>query len=640
MQIVALSWRDLANPAAGGAEVVVDHLLRGFADRGHDVALICGGPVGDRPYTVIEAGGTYSQYFWAPFRCATRYRNADLVIDCENGVPFFSPIWRRGPSICLVHHVHTDQWGMHFPALLAAIYSAIERYAMPAIYKNRTFVSISPSTAQALEAIGVEPRHIYIISPGVDIISTHTTPKTTDPQYLSLCRLVPHKQVGVLLRAWLIASESIPGRFVIAGDGPELEQVRALASTVPRVDVLGRVSDQAKQQLLGESWVFLSAAHHEGWGLSVSEAAAAGTPALAVDATGIRDAIVDGVTGVLVPNGGDDVVKDLATAWVALASDQARLRKMGSAALERAQDLSWDRTVDAWLKTAEEVTRTQGSRWRSRRIGRRSAQWRRDQKNAIQRETTAMPPAPEALSFTNDLRRSVTLLRGFRTQYERPDDFYTLLADDTVSLVERYESVSGKRVIDVGGGPGYFAQAFRRAGARSCFVEPFWESLTETGQKLGYGIIGNGLTLPICDGSFDISHSSNVLEHVLDPRKFFNEMLRVLRPGGLMFLAFTNWFSPFGGHETSPWHYLGGERAVTRYEAKHGHAPKNRYGSSLFRLDISEVTQWARKSSTGELIDAFPRYYPSWTKPIVRVPGVREVVTWNLVLVLRRRDEE
>jgi SAM-dependent methyltransferase len=145
------------------------------------------------------------------------------------------------------------------------------------------------------------------------------------------------------------------------------------------------------------------------------------------------------------------------------------------------------------------------------------------------------------------------------------------------------------------------------------------------------------MKLPFADGAFDVSHSSNVLEHVTDPRAFFDEMLRVVRPGGTMFLAFTNWLSPFGGHETSPWHYLGGERAAIHYERKLGYAPTNRFGTSLFRLDISDVLPWARDNQNAELIDIFPRYYPAWTKHMVAIPGVREVTTWNLALVLRRR---
>jgi SAM-dependent methyltransferase len=198
----------------------------------------------------------------------------------------------------------------------------------------------------------------------------------------------------------------------------------------------------------------------------------------------------------------------------------------------------------------------------------------------------------------------------------------------------------GQRVVDVGGGPGYFAQAFRRAGAESIFVEPFWESMTDQGRSLGYGVIGDGLTLPFADATFDISHSSNVIEHVVDPRTFLDEMIRVVRPGGLVFLAFTNWYSPFGGHETSPWHYLGGERAARRYERRHGHPAKNRFGEGLFPLHIGQVLRWAKVCDTADVVDTFPRYYPQWTRPLIKVPGLREVASWNLTLVMRRRLSE
>jgi SAM-dependent methyltransferase len=240
-------------------------------------------------------------------------------------------------------------------------------------------------------------------------------------------------------------------------------------------------------------------------------------------------------------------------------------------------------------------------------------------------------------SFLGDIGRSVQLFQGFRTQYDDPDGFYTMLADDTASLMSDYVSLAGRRVVDIGGGRGYFGEAFRRAGADSVFVEPFWEELGDRGRTLGYGVVADGLRLPFPDASFDVSHSSNVLEHVTGPQRFVDEMLRVLRPAGIMFLAFTNWFSPFGGHETSPWHYLGGEHAAARYERKTGHAPKNRFGTSLFRLDISEVLSLVGKRRDADLVDAFPRYYPRWTRPLVAVPVVREVVTWNLVVVLRRR---
>jgi hypothetical protein len=116
------------------------------------------------------------------------------------------------------------------------------------------------------------------------------------------------------------------------------------------------------------------------------------------------------------------------------------------------------------------------------------------------------------------------------------------------------------------------------------------------------------------------------------------EMVRVTRPGGTVFLSYTPWLSPWGGHETSPWHYLGGRRARRRYRRRHGHEPKNRFGESLFPVSVGAAQRWARGCPDVELVAAFPRYHPWWATWITAVPGLRELASWNHVLVLRRRE--
>ena len=104
-----------------------------------------------------------------------------------------------------------------------------------------------------------------------------------------------------------------------------------------------------------------------------------------------------------------------------------------------------------------------------------------------------------------------------------------------------------------------------------------------------------------------------------------------------MVLSYTNWLSPWGGHETSPFHYLGGRRAIRLYTRRYGHPPKNRVGETLFRVSVAFGLRWARRQPARLLIEARPRYYPRWTRILLRVPGLREIATWNLLLVLRRR---
>ncbi|MQA98295.1 MAG: methyltransferase domain-containing protein [Streptosporangiales bacterium] len=243
----------------------------------------------------------------------------------------------------------------------------------------------------------------------------------------------------------------------------------------------------------------------------------------------------------------------------------------------------------------------------------------------------------EDLAFRADLARTLGLLRAFRREQTDPEHFYTLLARDTVAQLGRYAPLAGARALDVGCGPGYFTRALRAAGADVAGVDADPAELTLHGAEPYGAVLGSALRLPFADASFDVCLSSNVLEHVPDPWRMAGEMIRVTRPGGTVYLAFTNWLSPWGGHETSPWHYLGGERAARRFERRTGRVPKNRYGQSLHAVSVSAALTWARRAADAELVAALPRYLPRWARPVVAVPGLREVVTWNLALVLRRR---
>jgi SAM-dependent methyltransferase len=239
-------------------------------------------------------------------------------------------------------------------------------------------------------------------------------------------------------------------------------------------------------------------------------------------------------------------------------------------------------------------------------------------------------------AFRPGLARSVRLFRAFRTEQAAPSAYYASLARDTAGQLGHYVDLKGQRVLDVGGGPGFFAREFREAGALALCLDTDSGELAAMGRPGPGSAIGSALRLPVASGAVDVCFSSNVLEHVGDWRAMLAEMVRVTRPGGIVFVAFTNWLSPWGGHETSPWHYLGGERAARRYQRKHGRPPKNRYGRSLYPVSVADALAWARSAPDAVLVDAVPRYLPGWTRPLLRVPVLREFLTWNLLLVLRR----
>jgi SAM-dependent methyltransferase len=252
-------------------------------------------------------------------------------------------------------------------------------------------------------------------------------------------------------------------------------------------------------------------------------------------------------------------------------------------------------------------------------------------------------PAPVAApvdlaSLPTGLRRSAELFKLFRKEQTEPDRFYNFLAADTVAELARHVDLRGKRAIDIGGGAGYMADALRAQGATTLLLEYDHAELHGHGRQPYGAVRGDAMALPVHSGSLDIVHSSNVLEHVPHPESMLAEMVRVLRPGtGLGYVAFPNWYSPWGGHETAPWHWVNGHWAVERYTRKYGHKPKNEIDVSLFAVHIKDVLAWFAGQPDVEVLWRGPRYYPRWTTPLVLVPGVREVLTWNLCVVFRRR---
>lgn len=258
----------------------------------------------------------------------------------------------------------------------------------------------------------------------------------------------------------------------------------------------------------------------------------------------------------------------------------------------------------------------------------------------------AHPPSPtRVFARRATLARSVRLLSEFRYEQSDPARFYGALAADTAAMVAelwqatRDEPPAGRTVLDVGGGPGYFAAAFTDAGFRYVGVEPDPGEMHAAGPAPGTAadagtfVRASGMALPFADDSVDICLSSNVAEHVPRPWRLGAEMLRVTKPGGLAVLSYTVWLGPFGGHEMGLTHYLGGARAAARYTRRHGHPPKNNYGSSLFAVTAAAGLDWS--ANTGAAVAAFPRYHPRWAWWLTSIPVVREFLVSNLVLVLQ-----
>ncbi|MFI7340166.1 glycosyltransferase family 4 protein [Streptomyces sp. NPDC050085] len=355
-RVVFLAHRDLGNPAAGGSELLVDRLAEGLTGLGHQVTLLCGGPAAYgafRDYRVVSAGGQAGHYLRARSAFARQVGACDLLVEVCNGMPYLAPLWHHGPTLCLVNHVHTDLWRMRLRGPLAPaahIGRRLEHWALSGVAQRRNLlVAVSPSTANALHAIGVDPGRIRLVPNGVAEPGPRAD-RSPEPLFLAMGRLVEYKRIDLLLRLWERVRPVTGGRLVIVGDGPEAPRLLQLAG--PDVEFRGHVSEADKHRLLCEAWLLLHPSAVEGWGLVITEAAARGTPAVGFDVPGVRDSVEDGVTGLLAHG-----ESSFAAAWCTLALSTHRRELMGKAAEERAAGFRWAHTVRQFRAVAAEAVR-------------------------------------------------------------------------------------------------------------------------------------------------------------------------------------------------------------------------------------------------------------------------------------------
>jgi SAM-dependent methyltransferase len=241
--------------------------------------------------------------------------------------------------------------------------------------------------------------------------------------------------------------------------------------------------------------------------------------------------------------------------------------------------------------------------------------------------TQATSPAQRAARSRREL------LRLFRSEKTDPAPFYEALA---VRTLARFPfELSGARVLDLGCGPGFYTAALRAAGATVLPIDYDTSELIGSGVSPDGALIADAGRLPIEDGSLDGVFCSNLLEHARGTAGILGEIERVLRPGGWAWVSWTNWYSPWGGHDITPFHYLGPRLGLRVHRRLRGEPRKNVPGEGLFPVHVGATLDLVRARRGLRLVDAMPRYYPS-QRWVLKVPGLRELATWNCVLVLER----
>jgi glycosyltransferase involved in cell wall biosynthesis len=372
VHVVALNWRDLANPLGGGAEVHMEEILRHVGRRGHRVTLLTSRFPGSKAveevpgYRIVRGGGERTFNLAVPFlyRRLAAADPPDIVLDDINKIPFYSPLWTRTPVLAVIPHLMGSTVFQEVnPILAAAVYGAEQPVRW--VYRHCHFEVISESTRDDLVARGFAASRISVIHCGIDRERYRPDPsvaKSATPSLVYVGRIKRYKAVDHALRALPIVRRRFPdATLTIVGDGDGMPALRGLATTLGLDDAVrfaGFLPHADKVRLLQSAHVVVNPSVKEGWGLTNVEANACGTVCVAADSPGIRDSVRDGETGLLYPWGDIDA---LAAGVVAVLGNPERRRAMEQAALAWAASLTWERCGEETLALIERILDRRGS---------------------------------------------------------------------------------------------------------------------------------------------------------------------------------------------------------------------------------------------------------------------------------------
>lgn len=354
-RVHVFGWRDLDDDEAGGSEVHADSIESVWAQAGLDVTHRTSFSVGRPPeasrhgYRVSRRGNRYVVFPRAAVaEISGRLGRADAVVEIWNGVPFLSPLWWHGPTAIWLHHVHGPMWQQSLPSAVAPLGNILEERIAPPFYRRVPIVTLSRSSHRELvDEMGFDESHVTVIPPGIDPFFSPADPadvtagRSPTPLAVAVGRLTPVKDFCRTVRVMAGVRDRVPDvELVIVGEGYQRDEIEAQVRAVGGDDWVhlpGRISDGELLDLYRRAWMAISCSTREGWGMTLTEAAACGTPAVATDIAGHADAIDAGRSGLL--GSTDD---ELVDATSKVMTDPAVRARLQAGALERAGELTWD----------------------------------------------------------------------------------------------------------------------------------------------------------------------------------------------------------------------------------------------------------------------------------------------------------
>jgi glycosyltransferase involved in cell wall biosynthesis len=355
-RVDVVAWRDFDDPEAGGSELHAHRILTAWAESGVDITLTTSSIPDARSvarregYRVVRRAGRYAVFPRTMLSGVLgRLGTGDGLVEVWNGMPFFSPLWARCPRVTFLHHVHADMWKMVLPKGLAELGYGIEHHVAPPMYRRSRIVTLSSSSkAEIVDRLGMPAERVTVCPPGVESRFMPGGEKSETPLVVAVGRLVPVKRFELMIEALVRVKRRQPDLVaVIAGEGyerPLLEDLIRRRGAESWISLPGYVEEDDLLDLYRSAWVVASSSLREGWGMTVTEAGACGTPTVASRISGHQDAVIDDRSGLLF-----DDLDGMVGALDATLSDEILRKRLGIGAFEHASQFTWDATARGTL---------------------------------------------------------------------------------------------------------------------------------------------------------------------------------------------------------------------------------------------------------------------------------------------------
>lgn len=359
--VVMMSWRDTGNPEGGGAEHYLERIALGLVARGARVTIVtaayAGAPTREQRdgISYVRRGGKLSVYRRGLLTLLTRrlpggIGRVDLIVDVQNGLPFFTRLVTHLPVVVLVHHLHREQWPVVYPGRMGRLGWWIESWLAPRVYRHCRYITVSQATRDELSALGIDAARISVVHNGTDRAVARLPERTPHPSICVVGRLVPHKRVELAIDAVAQLRAELPTlTLTIVGSGwweDELHTYAERSSAADAIEFTGFVDEATRTAIYERSWLMALPSLKEGWGLVVSEAARFGTPTVAFRAAGgTQESVSHEESGLLV----EDYDGFVAALRLVLTDDVER-KELSQGALAHAGEHSWERSIAAFAE--------------------------------------------------------------------------------------------------------------------------------------------------------------------------------------------------------------------------------------------------------------------------------------------------